>query len=69
MSNHFLNIHKFVLTRLWDNLSNETREIIAGDPDSESCKWFTEKVNRDATKLYEDGDYKYNSKETFQYPR
>jgi hypothetical protein len=67
---HFWRIHQKVMRRVWADLPDDTRDIIANDvdQDSEAFKWFESKVLADATRLYEDPDYFANDTCSFKYP-
>ena len=65
---HFWRIHAKVARRLWLDLSDRERLIIASDADhvSDTFEWFDKKVMADATRLYEDPTYFDNQEFTFR---
>ena len=68
---HWLKIHRIALRRMWGNLSDESREIVASDTLglSETLKWFNTQIENETNRLYEDPDFSYNSPYTFQHER
>lgn len=70
-SQHWLKIHRIVLRRMWGNLTNESRDIVASDTLglSETTKWFNAQVENETNRLYEDGDFSYNNPFTFSHAR
>lgn len=64
---HWMKIHKIVLLRTWDNISNESRSIISADIDSlsEITKWFHSFLENETNRLYESETYSYNNPFTF----
>lgn len=67
-SNHYRTIHKRVQNRVWQDLPQETRDIIAADDlhTSEAYRWFEAKVEADALRLYEDPNYYSNDLWSFR---
>jgi hypothetical protein len=67
---HYLRIHRRVARRLWTDLSQRQRDIIAADDlhATDEFKWFEAKVNTDALRLYEDPAYYDNQEHTFRIP-
>ena len=59
---HYLSIHKKVERALWGDLNSSLRDTIAKDDmhETEAYKWFTNKVNLDATRLFEDAAHWMN---------
>jgi hypothetical protein len=65
---HYLRIHAKVWRRLWSEIPNRMRDIIAADTEhrTEQYKWFESKVEDDARRLYEDPNYFDNAEYTFR---
>lgn len=68
---HWLKINRIVQRRMWGNLSDESRDIVASDVFglSETTKWFNAQVENETNRLYEDSDFSYNNLFTFAYSR
>lgn len=71
LSLHYLRIHAKVWRRLWSEIPNRLRDIIAADVEhtSDEYQWFESKVADDSRRLYEDENYYSNQPETFRYPK
>ena len=69
-SQHYARIHRRVATRLWSDLPQRTRDIIAADSahETDEFKWFDSKVAMDANKLYQWPEYYDNSEFSFRVP-
>ena len=68
MSAHYWRIHGRVTRRLWSDLPERIRHIIASDVAHETpeFQWFEKKVNEDALVLFNDPDYYDNDPWTFK---
>ncbi len=53
-SEHFWRIHRRVMQRVWGELSDSQRDLIAGDKTSNEHQWFVTRVNNEAEKVYND---------------
>lgn len=68
---HYRRIHGRVAHRVWLDLPQHLRDVIAADVNGETdeLKWFESKVTTDAMKLYEDPSYYDNQDYTFRVSR
>lgn len=62
---HWQRINRRVVHRLWRDLSEGTRYVIANHPDSDEAVWFAKKTEGDTQRLYEDPAYYDNQPATF----
>jgi hypothetical protein len=65
---HYWRIHSRVCRRLWTDISERTRHIIASDSEheTEEYKWFEKKVAEDTQRLFEDPTYYDNAEFSFR---
>lgn len=71
MPEHYWRIHKRVALRVWGDTPPSVRQTIALDESHETLpsQWFGNKVNEDASRLFEDPEYYDNASYTFRIPR
>lgn len=55
-SEHFWRIHRRVMQRVWGELNDQQRDIIAADVDktSQEYQWFVSRINNEAERVYAD---------------
>jgi hypothetical protein len=70
-SQHYWRIHARVTRRVWSDLPQHVRDVIAADDAhlSPQFKWFEAKVHADTLRLYEDPAYFDNLQFGWQYPK
>lgn len=68
---HYWRIHQRVCRRVFFDLPDSVRDVIAADSDHESLeyKWFEKKVADDTQRLFEDPQYYDNDPLTFRYDK
>jgi hypothetical protein len=68
---HFWRIHKRVCRRVFFDLPDSVKDVIAADSTHESAeyKWFDKKVADDTQRLYEDPQYYDNEAFTFRHDK
>ena len=68
---HYQRIHRAVAQRLWTDLTDRQRFIIANDVNhvTEEFNWYANKVEKDALRLFEDPTWHGNAEFTFRIPK
>jgi hypothetical protein len=68
---HYWRIHRRIMQRVWGELSDIQRYIIAGDADhtTEEYQWFESRVRNEAERLFNDPEFYMNSNDSFRYSR
>lgn len=71
MPEHYWRIHARIARRMLLDMPARVKFIVANDSEhtSEEYKWFERKVNDDARRLFEDGEYYDNQEWTFGFVR
>lgn len=66
---HWRNIHRKVCRRLWSEIDQWLRDIIANDTahTTSQYRWFETKVNADTERLFQDPEYYFNQPDTFKH--
>jgi hypothetical protein len=68
---HYWVIHRKITNRVWRNLDNRSREIIAADVEHKSREFkdFEKYVNSETDRLFNDENYYLNDPYSFRYSR